>query len=172
MKGLRKYVGTRLGSHRVFCLQARCHVQALYSLHRMSDVWVGKLSPFKVFNCTELLGNVSRTKYGPNHTALNLHEQSNFRASWSKTIIPDLKVRILCLLSKVIFLRLWMASMCWALALRLSSRASREVYLLFSEWLSVRQESTATLNDSTSKMETSTHCNKDGDQKMKTRMDS
>ena len=73
-------------------MYARYHIQALYFLHRLPDVRVGKLSPFKVFNCTELFGNVLRIRYGPNHTASNLPGKSNFGASWSNTIIPSLKV--------------------------------------------------------------------------------
>jgi hypothetical protein len=53
-------------------------------------------------------------------------------------------------LSKVIFLRRWIASMCWAPILIFSSGLSNVVSLFLNDWLSVRRESIATRSDSTS----------------------
>ena len=45
-----------------FCFAGKLLFHALYSLHLLPDVRIGKLSPFSVSNCNDLLGNVSLTR--------------------------------------------------------------------------------------------------------------
>lgn len=141
-------------------------MSSLVSSHWPPDVQVGKLSPFSVSNCKKLFENASQMRYGPNQTTSHLPENSSFLEFWSNTIIHGLKFLILCHLSKVIFLRLWMASICWTIVHLLSSSSSSVVNVFFNDWLSVRCDSTTTRNDSTSnsmgKFASNPYTNKNG----------
>jgi hypothetical protein len=99
--------------------------------------------------CAPYWAHIIGDHLGLDHESL-VRGNSSFRASWIITIIPGLSALFLCRLSKVIFLRRWMASMCWAAILFFSSNYSKVVSRFFNDWLSVRRDPMATLSGSTS----------------------